>query len=269
MKRAHKVWMAGIAVILSLVCLSGCSMLLSTSIRRDPSEADMDSSINSPSWDSAASNDTQEESMNAQPENTNEEIPAVPDPARILDQATVTKVTGTELEIDGEIYLFDQYTYNFSGSKNLTDRSDFLAYQMLAQAEGLTLESLASSGTYSEYAVLWGEYLLGYLTTDQGQWILYLASDVALDSTPNGEGNGSFQNDSFGISVAPGEDVPDSSVESTLCEACDGSRRCDACGGDGVADNIYYGEVNAFPCDVCDETGICPVCEGTGVWVFD
>ncbi len=41
-----------------------------------------------------------------------------------------------------------------------------------------------------------------------------------------------------------------------------------AASGDGWADNIYYGEHDAFECGVCDGSGDCPVCEGEGVWII-
>ena len=200
----------------------------------------------------------------------NQEQFTMPDPVLVLPDAAVSQTNGVELEIDGGIYVFTQYTYQFSPSANLMDNSLFLTYQMLVQAAGMELEHLYTDGTYSEYAILQGNYFLGYFVKDINQWDLFLPSAVVLDDTPSGNGSGgTFQNDPFGIQVQPGETVPDSGGSAMVCESCGGSGVCDACGGDGWADNIYYGEHNDFECTVCDQTGVCPVCDGEGVWIFD
>ncbi len=78
----------------------------------------------------------------------------------------------------------------------------------------------------------------------------------------------SFQNDSFGIDVQPGEpEVPDQGSTVMLCESCDGSGKCLGCGGDGWFDNPYIGP-NTSPCDLCGGSGDCTVCGGTGEWIF-
>ena len=201
-----------------------------------------------------------------------EAVFSVPDPALILDRPDVGVTDDVELEIDGSAYLFTMYTYTVTGSPS--DEASYLAYRLLAEDRGLTLEYLFGDGTYSEYAILGDEYLLGFLTTDHGQWALYLSDSVELDSTPSGSGSdstfrGSFQNDSYGITVSPGETVPDTEPSAMICESCGGSGLCAACGGDGLADNSYYGEHDAFECTVCYIRGVCPVCDGTGMWVFD
>lgn len=267
MKHTYRRWAMSLAAILALSLLSGCGGGSGDESPRDTSPAD-----------SGTAQTTQSSSGGGETDGP----PAVPDPARILKQAQVKETSGVELQIGDGVYVFSQYTYDFSGSGDLADSSDFLAYQMLAQADGLTLERLSGDGTYSEYAILWDEYLLGYLTTDHGQWDLYVPDSADLNSTSNSESGGSsqsgasqgglsggFQNDSFGITVSPGEADPGSSGSAMLCESCNGSGRCDACGGDGLADNIYFGERNAYVCGVCDGTGVCPVCDGTGMWVFD
>lgn len=258
MNPRFRIWLPGLIAALSLSCLSGCG---SSAGSQGLSMPQSDSS------QSSASSTHQSESSYTKEESS--AVPALPDPMRILSQANVSTISDVELEIDGDTYLFDQYIYDCAASGNLVNRSDFLAYQMLVQAEDMTLEYLSGDGTYSEYAILWGEYLLGYLATDSSQWVLYLSGNVALNSTPNGGNSGSFQNDSFGITVRPGEVVPDTSYGTMRCESCNGSGRCDACSGDGLADNMYYGEPNAYKCSVCSGTGICPVCDGTGVWEFD
>lgn len=79
---------------------------------------------------------------------------------------------------------------------------------------------------------------------------------------------GSFQNDSFGIDVQPGEpEVPDNPPSVTICESCDGSGDCQGCSGDGWFDNPYIGP-NTSPCDLCGGSGDCTVCGGTGEWNF-
>lgn len=203
---------------------------------------------------------------------------SLPDPARVLpDDTTVSQTEDVELELNGEICVFTQYTYRFSDSKNLTDNTKFITYKTLVQDEDLDLDYLYGKSTYSEYAIVYDEYLLGFFTKDTGEWNLYLSSSVELDSTSNSSkssgssssGSSSFQNKSYGITVKPGETAPDTGTTTTRCDACGGSGICDACGGDGWADDIYYGRRNAFECDVCGETGECPVCDGEGVWIFD
>lgn len=250
MKKSYIICTA-LAAILLLGCLSGCG----------GSEGSSGSSSGSSSSSSQA---TAAPGASAQ----SQAAFSLPDPARVLPEASVETMKGVELEIDGEVYVFTQYSYSFSGSANLADSTLHLTFKLLAQDAGMELELLSSSGTYSEYAVLSGDYLLGYLTEAPGRWVLYLPGSVELDSTPNGSG-GSFQNDSFGISVEPGEVVPDVTPYTTRCESCGGSGDCEACGGDGWADSIYTGEHDAFECSVCGGTGDCPVCDGTGYWYFD
>lgn len=254
MKKTFQVLYTLLAGALALSCMSGCGSSVGGAALRQ--EAASSAATAAPYEETAA---LSQETQAAQA------AISIPDPARVLPAATVTQTDQVELEIDGEAYLFTQYVYSFSGDSNLTDSTDFLTYQMLARGDGLELEYLYGDGVYSEYAILQGEYFLGYLTEDIGQWVLYLPGSVALDSTPNGS-SGTFQNDSFGITVEPGESVPDAGETYIRCEACGGSGICDACGGDGWADNIYYGEHDAFECAVCNQTGDCPVCDGTGQW---
>lgn len=203
--------------------------------------------------------------------------PAVPDPIRALDGAQRDFESGVELEVSGEVFVFDRHVYDFQAPESLTDSSDLLTYKLLCQGAGLGLESMYQDGTYREYALVWEDYVLGYLTTDVGCWTLYIPDSLELDDSPSGSGessggsggiSGGFQNDSFGIVVEPGEQVPDSVPQEYRCESCGGSGDCAACGGDGWADNIYYGEHDAFECGVCDGSGDCPVCEGEGVWII-
>ena len=228
----------------------------------------------------------------------------VPDPVLVLDHPNVTVTDNAELEINGEIFLFTMYIYEITDSHSLAADASVAAYQVLSENKGLTLENLYSDGTYNEFAIAWDEYLLGYLTTDSSEWVLFLPSDVALDDTPSpnpGSGSsgggsssnsssssggfldgsfqndsyvdgpigGSFQNESYGITVRPGETFTDTGPTTMVCESCNGSGRCDACGGDGLADSFYDGQHNSFECGVCDIRGVCPVCDGTGVWEFD
>ena len=177
-------------------------------------------------------------------------------------------------EVSGEVFVFDRHVYDFQAPESLTDSSDLLTYKLLCQGAGLGLESMYQDGTYREYALVWEDYVLGYLTTDVGCWTLYIPDSLELDDSPSESGessggiSGGFQNDSFGIVVEPGEQVPDSVPQEYRCESCGGSGDCAACGGDGWADNIYYGEHDAFECGVCDGSGDCPVCEGEGVWII-
>lgn len=203
--------------------------------------------------------------------------PAVPDPIRVLDGAQRDFQSGVELGVSGETFVFDLHSYDFPPPESLTDSSDILAYKLLCQSAGLGLESMYQDGGYQEYALVWENYVLGYLTTDRGSWALYIPAELELDDGASGSGAGSggsggvsggFQNDSFGIVVEPGEQVPDTVPREYLCEACGGSGRCEACGGDGWADDIYHGEHDAFECGVCGGSGDCPVCEGEGVWII-
>ena len=111
---------------------------------------------------------------------------SLPDPARVLpDDTTVSQTEDVELELNGEICVFTQYTYRFSDSKNLTDNTKFITYKTLVQDEDLDLDYLYGKSTYSEYAIVYDEYLLGFFTKDTGEWNLYLSSSVELDSTSN------------------------------------------------------------------------------------
>ncbi len=206
--------------------------------------------------------------------------PAIPDPDRILKDADVSVDRAVEVEREDGVYVFDVYTYEFAPSANLADSTDYMAYQMLLRSAGLDITRLSSQGTDKEYGILWGEYLLGYLTVSYGEWKLYVPEKIGINSTPHGGGGegatggltgGSFQNDSFNITVSPWETGggQTGNGETVTCEACNGSGRCSGCGGDGLADSIYTGEYNAFVCGVCVEAGVCKVCDGLGVWIFD
>lgn len=190
----------------------------------------------------------------------------VPDPSRVLKDATVSVTEGVEVELGEDVYIFTTYTYEYQGSNNLLDSSDYMMYLMLLQADDIELDHIYNDVMYNEYAMIWNDHLIGFLTTDIGEWVLYLPDRIGLNSTSSGASKGSFQNDLYGITVLPGENVPDQPETAKVCESCKGSKRCSACGGDGLADSIYVGEYNAFSCDVCDHTGICTVCDGTGVW---
>ena len=140
--------------------------------------------------------------------------------------------SGVELEVSGEVFIFDRHVYDFQAPESLTDSSDLLTYKLLCQGAGLGLESMYQDGTYREYALVWEDYVLGYLTTDVGCWTLYIPGSLELDDSPSGSGessggsggiSGGFQNDSFGIVVEPGEQVPDSVPQEYRCESCGGS----------------------------------------------
>lgn len=208
-------------------------------------------------------------------------VPAIPDPARILDSPDVEIDREVDLEYNGDIYVFDLYTYTFNAPKNLTDNKYLMTYQMLCTADDIELDLLYSKNTYSEYALAWnGTDLIGFLCVDRGVWSLYVPESIGLNSKKNDSKTdnskisssaktGGFLNESFGIKINPW-DIDNSTSSASgghsLCDACNGSGRCDGCGGDGWFDNPYLGEKNTKKCSLCDKTGKCSVCDGTGVW---
>ena len=115
----------------------------------------------------------------------------MPDPIRALDGAQRDFESGVELEVSGEVFVFDRHVYDFQAPESLTDSSDFLTYKLLCQGAGLGLESMYQDGTYREYALVWEDYVLGYLTTDVGCWTLYIPDSLELDDSPSESGESS------------------------------------------------------------------------------
>ena len=202
----------------------------------------------------------------------------LPDPYAIVGVETVSY--GLDQEVDGERY--DIYQYDFAADREQL-KVHVLTYRMKLQNLGFEWaltdqDSTSSTCVYSITGEDGTAYLISALQANaQSVWQLFVPPQMdfelgdncessAGESAEKGSIGGSFQNDSF---VGDWKPDPSGSAGASgaaqRCEACNGTGDCDACGGDGVAQNPYYPSRH-YPCSVCDETGDCPVCDGTGVW---